>query len=244
MDSVTRDRRATFCARLKEARESKGVSLDAIATSTKITRALLKGLEDNDLSRWPKGLYRRSYLRDYLTAVGLPQESLVAEFACLFPDDEAAVVDVRRGQELRQELGQEPSEAALSMTLVEGPVERMAKTRRRVAAATIDTGVMLAVWVPAWWLINADFWTSATVIAVGYYTLGTMTLGRSFGSRWLDSTGWRKAEKTIGREPVPESPDTLLARLRSMKGLPEAADASTTGELPLTAPLFRTLFLP
>lgn len=229
-----------FCARLKEARETKGVSLEAIATSTKIARSLLKGLEDNDLSRWPKGLYRRSYLRDYLTAVSLPHESLVAEFACLFPDDEAVVVDMRPGQEL----GQEPSEGALSMTLVEGPVERMVKTRRRVAAATIDTGVMLALWMSAWWLINADIWASATVIAVGYYTLGTMTLGRSFGSRWLDRNGWRRTSGRTDRGAVTESPDTLLGRLRGMKGLPEIADAPTTGELPLTAPLFRTLFLP
>ncbi|MGH8733975.1 MAG: helix-turn-helix domain-containing protein, partial [Burkholderiales bacterium] len=56
-DAVLEDRRAAFCARLKSSRERKGVSLEEIAASTKISRSLLKGLEENDLSRWPQGLY-------------------------------------------------------------------------------------------------------------------------------------------------------------------------------------------
>ena len=53
---------ATFCARIKAAREESGVSLEQISTSTKISVSLLKGLEAADLSRWPKGLYRRIVL--------------------------------------------------------------------------------------------------------------------------------------------------------------------------------------
>jgi hypothetical protein len=225
-----------FCASLKEAREKRGVSLEAIATSTKIARSLLKGLEDNDLSRWPKGLYRRSYLRDYLSAVGLPQESLVADFARLFPDDEAALVQVKAEPA--------PDKCVLSMTLVEGPGERVAKARRRFAVTAVDTAAMLVLWGLTWWLIGADIWASATVISLGYYSLGTMTLGRSFGSRWLDNDRWKKIATQRNGAPVSEPPDTLLARLRGMQGLPEVADPSIAGELPLTAPLFRTLFLP
>lgn len=81
------DARESFCARLKAAREEKGVSLAEIASTTKVNVELFRGLENNNLSYWPKGLYRRSYLRDYLRCAGLPVESTVAEFVRLFPDD-------------------------------------------------------------------------------------------------------------------------------------------------------------
>src|SRR5690242_9284429 len=74
-------------ARLRAERESRGFTLAQIAESTKIPHALLEALERNDLSRWPKGLYRRAFFRSYVTALGLRPDPLVLEFARLFPDD-------------------------------------------------------------------------------------------------------------------------------------------------------------
>ena len=70
-----------FGARLKAEREKKGIPLSTIAESTKVSASFFKGLEASDLSRWPKGIFRRSYLRDYLTAVGLPVQGTLEEFA-------------------------------------------------------------------------------------------------------------------------------------------------------------------
>src|SRR5689334_16930231 len=82
-------------ARLRAERESRGFTLAQIAESTKIPQVLLQALERNDLSRWPKGLYRRAFFRSYVTALGLPAEPLVLEFARLFPDegDSTGIVD-------------------------------------------------------------------------------------------------------------------------------------------------------
>jgi transcriptional regulator with XRE-family HTH domain len=83
-----------FCARVKAVRERRGVSLAAIAQSTKVTASLFEAFERGDLSRWPRGIYRRAYIRDYATAIGLPAEPTVREFLKYFPDEEEAIAAV------------------------------------------------------------------------------------------------------------------------------------------------------
>ena len=88
-----------FCAHVKAARERRGVSLTSIAERTKITASLFDALERGDVSRWPKGIYRRAYFRDYVTAIGLPVEPTVREFLRHFPDEEEDVIAVRRARQ-------------------------------------------------------------------------------------------------------------------------------------------------
>ena len=72
--------------RLRETRERKGVSLTAIAERTKISFALLEGLERDDVSRWPGGIFRRAWVRAYAQSIGLEPEPIVREFVELYPD--------------------------------------------------------------------------------------------------------------------------------------------------------------
>jgi transcriptional regulator with XRE-family HTH domain len=72
--------------RLRETRERKGVSLTAIAERTKISFALLEGLERDDVSRWPGGIFRRAWVRAYAQSIGLEPEPIVREFVDLYPD--------------------------------------------------------------------------------------------------------------------------------------------------------------
>ena len=85
----------TFGARLRSQREQQQVALATIAEETKINVALLEGLERDDLSRWPGGLFRRAYVRTYAQKIGLDPEQVVREFIELYPD--AVAGDVARG---------------------------------------------------------------------------------------------------------------------------------------------------
>ena len=76
----------TFGARLKAQRERQQVTLEAIAEQTKIRLALLQGLERDDVSRWPGGIFRRSYFRSYAAAIGLDPEQTVREFLGVYPE--------------------------------------------------------------------------------------------------------------------------------------------------------------
>jgi transcriptional regulator with XRE-family HTH domain len=86
---------STFGTRLRLQREEQKISLAAIAEQTKIKLSLLEGLERDDLSRWPTGIFRRSYFRAYARAVGLEPDRVLDEFQALYPDPDT-VEDVTR----------------------------------------------------------------------------------------------------------------------------------------------------
>ena len=75
-----------FGARLRQQRESRQIPLERISAQTKINIALLEGLERGDLSRWPLGIFRRSFIRDYARTIGLQPEAVVREFLAHYPD--------------------------------------------------------------------------------------------------------------------------------------------------------------
>jgi transcriptional regulator with XRE-family HTH domain len=81
----------SFGARLRQRRERQHIALAAIAEQTKIKLALLEGLERDDVSRWPAGIFRRAFLRAYAQAIALDPDVVVREFLELYPDPIEAV---------------------------------------------------------------------------------------------------------------------------------------------------------
>lgn len=69
-----------FGAQLKQARESRGISLRQIATSTKISTVALEALERGDLSKLPGGIFSRAFVRAYAIEVGLDPDEIVSKF--------------------------------------------------------------------------------------------------------------------------------------------------------------------
>jgi transcriptional regulator with XRE-family HTH domain len=77
--------RETFGPRLRRERERRGISLETLATRTNVSVELWIGLESNDFSKWPGGLFARAFVRDYARAVGLDPRELVDDFCRLYP---------------------------------------------------------------------------------------------------------------------------------------------------------------
>jgi transcriptional regulator with XRE-family HTH domain len=222
-ESVLVERRATFSASLRAARESKGVSLQQIAAASKINVSLLKGLERGDLSRWPKGLYRRSYLRDYLRAVGLPVEPTVADFVRLFPDEEdhpIEVTEVTRACE-------EDESPALSMTLEGNEDGWRGKGRRHAAAAIIDAGIVLIASGVLARAVQADFWVALASIALVYYSVSTTALGHSLGAHWVVDRNRRRWKTAL---LLPDQQDSLAERVRRLRKLSIPRGSGIPGE--------------
>jgi hypothetical protein len=48
--------------------------------------SLLEGLEGDDLSRWPQGIFRRAYIRAYAQAIGLEPDVVLQQFLALYPE--------------------------------------------------------------------------------------------------------------------------------------------------------------
>jgi transcriptional regulator with XRE-family HTH domain len=76
----------SFGARLRQQRERQQIALTTIAEQTKISLSLMEALERDDVSHWPSGIFRRSFMRAYAHAVGLEPDVVVREFLELYPD--------------------------------------------------------------------------------------------------------------------------------------------------------------
>jgi hypothetical protein len=75
MDDTT-----TLGAYLRAERERRELALKTISESTKVSLALLEGLESDDISRWPGGIFRRAFVRSYAEAVGLDPDEVFQRF--------------------------------------------------------------------------------------------------------------------------------------------------------------------
>ena len=156
--------REAFGPTLRAQRERRGITLQAIADSTKISVSLLAALERNDVDRWPKGIFRRAFFREYAAAIGLSPEPMVAEFVRLFPDDPCP--EAADANELR-------------LTLESDPRAGRVATRMRVVVALIEVSGVLLLGSIAAWVLNAHLWTTSGVIGLVYYPLANMCLERT-----------------------------------------------------------------
>ena len=75
MDDTT-----TLGAYLRAERERRDLALRTISESTKVSLPLLEGLESDDISRWPGGIFRRAFVRSYAEAVGLDPDEVFKRF--------------------------------------------------------------------------------------------------------------------------------------------------------------------
>ena len=96
-------------ARLRVAREEKGVSRRQLAEATKLSVRAIELLEDDRISELPEGIYRRSIVRSVAREIGLNPDHLLAEFAERHPDalqasSAAAIVEQKPTSSFQQAL--------------------------------------------------------------------------------------------------------------------------------------------
>jgi transcriptional regulator with XRE-family HTH domain len=148
----------SFGARLRAERERRNISIASIAEDTKILGALLEGLENDDVTRWPTGLYRRSFMRAYATAIGLDPKPIVKEFVEKFPEpEETPAVPVAAPA---------PSTALPALP---------ASASRHAGAAAPQAAAGEASWFADGALV-ANFWLRCFAAAVDLFVLSVMGL--------------------------------------------------------------------
>ncbi|MBI4475770.1 MAG: DUF4115 domain-containing protein, partial [Acidobacteria bacterium] len=65
---------------LREARQARGVTLEQVAASTKVSRQTLDHIDHNRFNRLPGGILTKGYLRAYAAQVGLNPEQIVRSY--------------------------------------------------------------------------------------------------------------------------------------------------------------------
>jgi transcriptional regulator with XRE-family HTH domain len=184
----------TFGPVLRAARERKGVTLKQLAAETKLSAELWESLEENDLTRWPKRVFARSYVRDYALRVGLDADDVVNDFCRLFPewgDRRAEHVIREKAQIIAHELEWEdlpaPQQRRASDRANRQTPGFLMRHRVRILGIGIDA---VAMFGPggAGLLLGVNYWVSTAVAASAYSLVCAAFLGRSFGlvaSEWL-----------------------------------------------------------
>jgi hypothetical protein len=157
----------TFVTRLRRHRERNRIPLEAISRDTRVKLELLEGLERNDLSQWPRGLYARAYIRAYAAAIGFDGADAVDEFCRLFPQgdrraepvirDIAAIVASQSGFEYDYRYASEADRRMPQFNAA--PKQTPAKT---ALAAVRGLASSLSASVTAMWRSRADTSRSAT----------------------------------------------------------------------------------
>jgi len=78
----------SFGENLRREREMRGVTLEEIAESTKISTRLLRALEQERFSDLPGGVFTRSFIRHYADYLGLDSEHVLAEYKQVVPEND------------------------------------------------------------------------------------------------------------------------------------------------------------
>lgn len=165
----------SFGRRLRLGRERLGISLEAIAASTKINRSLLADLERGDVSKWPPGIYRRAFVREYAAAIGLPAEVVAAEFLELFPEEGTSAGT--------RTLRAEPS-SELRLTLAEDRTQGLNGAVRRLLVATFEVCAIVGLGWLLTFVTKSEFWPVCGVIALTYVPIAAACSTRVWTFGW------------------------------------------------------------
>jgi len=186
------DARQAFGTALRTHREQLGITLSDIADTTKINVAMLTALERGDLSRWPGGIFRRAFFREYAQAIGLAPEPLLNEFVRLFPDEPAAAA-----------AHEPPAELRLTLVVSNTPARVAFK---RVAVVVAELAGIGLIGVGSAWLLALDMLPAIGFTAFTYYPVANLCVDRTMGIRRL---------RALVRSPLPADPETRRSEIRS-----------------------------
>jgi cytoskeletal protein RodZ len=69
-----------FGEKLRKQREQRGLELDAISNTTKISTRMLRALEDEHFDQLPGGVFNKGFVRAFARQIGLNEEEAVADY--------------------------------------------------------------------------------------------------------------------------------------------------------------------
>jgi cytoskeletal protein RodZ len=69
-----------FGEKFRKQRELRGLELDAISNTTKISTRMLRALEDEHFDQLPGGVFNKGFVRAYARQIGLNEEEAVADY--------------------------------------------------------------------------------------------------------------------------------------------------------------------
>ena len=201
--------RDAFGPNLRRVRMQQGISIQEIAAATKVSADLWHGLEQNDLTRWPTGIYARAYVRAYALEVGVDPEATVDEFCRCFPTGDRRAGRVVRGQAelIGHDLRWKDDLAHIETDRRAQPSERdvppIAFTKAgRVIAAVGDAFAVVAVSATIASILPVGWAAAGALCAFTYHAGSLIALGSTPGV-WAIETYLSSQHPTEQRDGTP-----------------------------------------
>jgi len=182
----------SFGARLRRERERRNIDVADVAARTKVKACLFEALERDDVSQWPAGLFRRSFVRGYAEAIGLDPKATLREFLEHFPDPADPAADRQQpaagAAVVSSKAAAGDSASNMRLTMADGDAtfqggSVLVDSQGRWLAAASDMVVVFAVALVVFVIVNR-FWMPLGIAALSYYAGGILLLGNSPGV-WL-----------------------------------------------------------
>ncbi|WP_342534097.1 helix-turn-helix domain-containing protein [Lysinibacillus sp. FSL K6-0057] len=126
---------AELGTRLKEARLSKGYSLDDLQEITKIQKRYLVGIEEGNYSIMPGSFYVRAFIKQYAEAVGLDAEEILETYKKELPSTP--------NDQVSQSMTNSPSRRKVT----KGPSNKMMEAMPKIIVALFIVVIIVAIWV-------------------------------------------------------------------------------------------------
>ncbi|MDM5232304.1 helix-turn-helix domain-containing protein [Lysinibacillus pakistanensis] len=126
---------AELGTRLKEARLSKGYSLDDLQEITKIQKRYLVGIEEGNYSIMPGSFYVRAFIKQYADAVGLNAEELLETYKSELPSTP--------NDQVSQSITNSPSRRKVS----KGPSNKMMEAMPKIIVGLFIIVIIVVIWV-------------------------------------------------------------------------------------------------
>jgi cytoskeletal protein RodZ len=199
---VINERRA-FGERLRRHREKQHVTLEEIAASTKVAASLFAGLEKGDCSRWPGGMYNRSFIRGYASAVRLDPDDIAAEFAEYYNAPVETPTSAASPTAARPRSSAPPF--ALRLKLEVDPEELRRRAARRAVLAVLDILAVALVAAMVWFASGVSYWFALALFSITYQVSVRLLSGVSPAER-LMARRRQAAQVHLDEESTEESP--------------------------------------
>jgi len=179
--------RDAFGPSLRRIRMQRGISLNHIADVTKVGIDLWMGLERNDLSQWPNGIYARAYIREYAQQIGIDPDATVDDFCRWFPQgdrraerlvrDHAALVGHATGWTDDLTAGLEHDRRTRSTANTARKFPLLLTQKGRIVAAGVDLAVIGLMSAAVSALTPIRLAHSLALCAITYHAVALVALG-------------------------------------------------------------------
>jgi transcriptional regulator with XRE-family HTH domain len=187
--------RHSFGVRLRRERERRHISLEQLASETKVGADLWMGLERGDLSRWPAGIFARSFVRTYAMRVGLNVKEIVDEFCRLYPiaDRRSETIIRAHAETIGVSSGFDDDRAHVPRTgdrrlpppppAPDAPGQQFAQ---RTVTASLDLSAIVLLSLVVARVAGRDVWSTLGFMAAAYYTIGYIAGGNTPAGLLID----------------------------------------------------------